>query len=88
MVTFVADLILGGLLSLALFVLGLFPSINPDDFTFVAPEGVREALGALNWFVPVSDLMAIFGIWLALVLIANAVALFAKFTEQGQNFIK
>ena len=88
MVTFVADLILGGLLSLALFVLGLFPSINPDDFVFSAPEGVREALGALNWFVPVSDLMDIFGVWLALVLVANAVALFAKFTEQGQNFMK
>ena len=52
MVTFIADLILGGLLSLALFVLGLFPSINPDDFIFSAPEGVRDALGALNWFVP------------------------------------
>lgn len=88
MVTFISDLILGGLLSLALFVLGLFPSINPDDFIFAAPEGVRDALGALNWFVPISDLMAIFGLWLALVLVANAVALFAKFTEQGQNFMK
>lgn len=88
MVTFVADLILGGLLSLALFVLGLFPSINPDDFIFQAPEGVRDALGVLNWFVPISDLMAIFGLWLALVLVANAVVLFAKFTEQGQNFMK
>ena len=88
MVTFIADLILGGLLSLALFVLGLFPSINPDDFIFSAPEGVRDALGALNWFVPISDLMALFGVWLALVRVANAGVMFARFTEQGQNFMK
>ena len=49
---------------------------------------MRDALGALNWFVPISDLMAIFGVWLALVLVANAVALFARFTEQSQNFMK
>lgn len=88
MISFISDIVISGILGIALFIFGLFPTINPDDFIFQAPEGVREALGALNWFVPVSDLMAIFGIWLALVLVANAVAMFAKFTEQGQNFMK
>lgn len=88
MISFVSDIVISGILGIALFIFGLFPSINPDDFIFAAPEGVRDALGALNWFVPVSDLMAIFGIWLALVLVANAVAMFAKFTEQGQQFLK
>ena len=64
MATFIFDLIVGGLLSLFTFLLGLFPSVNADDFMFEAPEGVREALSALNWFVPVSDLMAVFGVWL------------------------
>lgn len=88
MISFISDIVISGILGIALFIFGLFPTINPDDFIFKAPEGVREALGALNWFVPVSDLMAIFGIWLALVLVANAVAMFARFTEQGQNFMK
>lgn len=88
MISFISDIVISGILGIALFIFGFFPTINPDDFIFQAPEGVREALGALNWFVPVSDLMAIFGIWLALVLVANAVAMFAKFTEQGQNFMK
>lgn len=88
MISFISDIVISGILGIALFIFGLFPSINPDDFIFQAPEGVREALGALNWFVPVSDLMAIFGIWLALVLVANAVAMFAKFTEQGKDFMK
>lgn len=88
MLSFIADLVFGGLLSLALFFLGLFPSINPDDFVFAAPEPVRDALGALNWFVPISDLMAIFGIWLLLVLVANAVVMFKKFTEQGAGFAR
>lgn len=88
MISFISDIVISGILGIALFIFGLFPTINPDDFIFQAPEGVREALGALNWFVPVSDLMVIFGIWLALVLVANAVAMFARFTEQGQNFMK
>ena len=88
MISLISDIVISGILGIALFIFGLFPTINPDDFIFQAPEGVREALGALNWFVPVSDLMAIFGIWLALVLVANAVAMFARFTEQGQNFMK
>lgn len=88
MISFISDIVISGILGIALFLLGLFPTINPDDFLFQAPDGVREALGALNWFVPVSDLMVIFGVWLALVLVANAVALFAKFIEQGQSFMK
>lgn len=88
MLTFIADLVFGGLLSLALFFLGLLPSVNPDDFVFAAPEPVRDALGALNWFVPISDLMAIFGVWLLLELVANAVVMFRKFTEQGEGFVK
>lgn len=88
MISFVSDIVISGILGIALFIFGLFPTINPDDFIFQAPDGVREALGALNWFVPVSDLMAIFGVWLALVLVANAVAMFAKFTEQGKDFMR
>lgn len=88
MISFISDIVISGILAIALFIFRLFPTVNPDDFIFSAPEGVREALGALNWFVPISDLMAIFGVWLALVLVANAVALFAKFTEQGQNFMR
>ena len=88
MISFISDIVISGILGIALFIFGLFPAINPDDFIFSAPEGVRDALGALNWFVPISDLMAIFGVWLALVLVANAVAMFAKFTEQGQQFLK
>ena len=52
---------------------------------FEPPEGVREALSALNWFVPVSDLMAVFGIWLGLVLVANAVVVFSKLTDRAQS---
>lgn len=85
MATFIFDLIVGGLLSLFTFLLGLFPSVNADDFFFEPPEGVREALSALNWFVPVSDLMAVFGIWLGLVLVANAVVVFSKLTDRAQS---
>lgn len=85
MATFIFDLIVGGLLSLFTFLLCLFPSVNADDFLFEPPEGVREALSALNWFVPVSDLMAVFGIWLGLVLVANAVVVFSKLTDKAQS---
>lgn len=85
MATFIFDLIVGGLLSLVTFLMGLFPSINADDFIFEAPEGVKEALGALNWFVPVSDIMAVFGIWITLVLVANAVIVFGKLTDKAQS---
>lgn len=85
MATFIFDLIVGGLFSLFTFLLGLFPSVNVDDFIFEPPEGVREALSALNWFVPVSDLMAVFGIWLGLVLVANAVVVFSKLTDRAQS---
>ena len=85
MATFIFDLIVGGFLSLFTFLLGLFPSVNADDFLFEPPEGVREALSALNWFVPVSDLMAVFGVWLALVLVANVVVVFSKMTDKAQS---
>ena len=85
MATFIFDLIVGGFLSLFTFLLGLFPSVNADDFLFEPPEGVREALSALNWFVPVSDLMAVFGVWLALVLVANVVVVFSQLTDKAQS---
>lgn len=85
MATFIFDLIVGGLLSLFTFLLGLFPSVIADDFLFEPPDGVREALSALNWFVPVSDLMAVFGVWLGLVLVANAVVVFSKLTDRAQS---
>ena len=85
MASFIFDLIVGGLLSLATFIFGLFPSVNAQDFVFDAPDGVREALAALNWFVPISDLMSIFGSWLLLVLVCNAVAVFARLTDSAQR---
>lgn len=88
MLSFLADLVFGGILSIALFVLGLFPSVNVGDFACAAPQSVRDALGALNWFVPVADLMSIFGVWLALVLVANAVMLFRKFTDQAGRYLE
>lgn len=88
MLSFLSDLVFGGILSIALFILGLFPSVNVDDFALAAPQGVRDALGALNWFIPIADLMAVFGVWLALVLVANAVMLFRKFTDQAGRYLE
>ncbi|RFT84565.1 hypothetical protein DX903_05065 [Adlercreutzia equolifaciens] len=85
MASFIFDLIVGGLLSLATFILGLFPSVNAQDFAFDVPDGVREALAALNWFVPISDLMFIFGSWFLLVLVCNAVTVFARLTDSAQS---
>lgn len=88
MISFLFDLVIGGLLSVALFLFGLFPSVNPEDFALSPPDGVREALSALNWFVPISDMMAVFGIWLTLVLVANAVAAFRALTEEGERYAR
>lgn len=76
----IADLlgfVTGGALSLLLLLLGLLPTVSIADLPILLPEPVRDALGALNWVVPIGDLVTILTWWIALLLAVN-VFLFVK----------
>lgn len=70
----IADLVgflTGGALSLVLLLLGLLPTVSIADLPILLPDSVRDALGALNWFVPISDMLSMLTWWIALLLAVN-----------------
>lgn len=71
MITGLVDLIMGGGLQLVLLLLGLLPAVDLSSLPLAVPEGVAAALGALNWFIPVADLITILSVWVGLVLAVN-----------------
>lgn len=71
MITGLVDVIMGGGLQLVLLLLGLLPAVDLASLPLAVPEGVADALGALNWFIPVADLITILTVWVALVLAVN-----------------
>lgn len=75
MVAGIVSSLLGGLLSLFILALGLLPTIDVSALPVALPEPVSRALSALNWFVPVDTLISVLTLWIALLLVLNAVLL-------------
>lgn len=66
----VSALISGGV-SLIAALFSFLPEIDISAIPLVPPKEVSEVLGFFNWFVPVSDLLTIFALWVAAVLAIN-----------------
>lgn len=75
MLSAVIDTLLGGGLQILLLLLGLFPAVDVASLPLAVPEIVRDVLGNLNWFIPISDLITILTVWIGLLLAVN-VAIF------------
>lgn len=73
MVSGLIDFVLGAGLQLVLLLLALLPAIDIASLPIHPPELVINALGALNFFVPVGDLLTILTMWIGLVLVLNVV---------------
>lgn len=73
MVSGLIDFVLGAGLQLVLLLLGLLPAINVASLPIQPPELVINALGALNFFVPIGDMITILTVRIAAVLILNVV---------------
>lgn len=71
MITGLVDIVMGGGLQLVLLLLGLLPAVDLSSLPLAVPEGVAAALGTLNWFIPVADLITILSVWVGLVLAVN-----------------
>lgn len=71
MITGLIDFIMGGALQFALLLLGLLPAVDVTALPLAMPQPVADALAALNWFVPVGDLITILSVWVGLVLAVN-----------------
>lgn len=65
------DTVLGSALNLLLLVIGLLPAIDVSSLPIAVPESVRGVLSALNWFVPIGDLITILTVWIGLLIAAN-----------------
>lgn len=81
MIASVLDFITGGALRLVLLLIGLLPTVSLDDLPLQMPQAVRDAMGALNWFVPVGDMIAMLGWWIGLLLAVNAVLLVSRILD-------
>lgn len=71
MIAGILDFIFGGALSLVLLLLGLLPTVDLSQLPLEMPQGVQDALGALNWLVPIGDLITILSWWVGLLLAVN-----------------
>ena len=71
MITSILEFLTGSGLSLLLLLLGLLPSIDVAALPLAVPDQVAAALGALNWLVPVGDLITILSVWVGAVLSLN-----------------
>ena len=71
MIAGILDFIFGGALSLVLLLLGLLPTVDLSQLPLEMPKGVQDALGALNWLVPIGDLITILSWWVGLLLAVN-----------------
>lgn len=81
MIASVLDFITGGALRLVLLLVGLLPTVSFDDLPLEMPEAVRDAMGALNWFVPVGDMITMLTWWIGLLLAVNAVLLVSRILD-------
>lgn len=81
MIAQLIDFFTGGALQLVLLLVGLLPTVSLDDLPLQMPQSVQDALGALNWFVPVSDMISIVGWWVLLLLAVNAVLVIVRILE-------
>lgn len=54
------------------FLNGLLPD-SPFADALTGLDGLQQGMGWLNWFCPVGDCLAIFGLWLAAALVWAAV---------------
>lgn len=73
MVSGLIDFVLGAGLQLVLLLLGLLPTIDIASLPIQPPNLVSDALGALNMFVPIGDMITILTVWVAAVLVLNVV---------------
>lgn len=71
MITGAIDLIIGNGIQFFVLLLGLLPTININDLPIQAPEAVQNVLGAVNWFVPIGDLITILTVWIFAILALN-----------------
>lgn len=71
MITSILEFLTGSGLQLLLLLLGLLPSIDVAALPLAVPDQVAAALGALNWLVPVGDLITILTVWVGAVLALN-----------------
>lgn len=71
MLSAVFDTVIGSALKIILMVLALLPTIDIASLPISAPEPVQDALGALNWFVPIGDLVTILTVWIGAILAVN-----------------
>lgn len=81
MISGILDLIFGGALGLVLLVLGMLPTVSLADLPLQMPEAVRDAMAALNWFVPIGDMITIVTWWVGLLILVNAVLLIVRILE-------
>ncbi len=81
MISGILDFIFGGALGLVLLVLGLLPTVSLADLPLQAPQPVLDAMAALNWFVPIGDMITIISWWVGLLIIVNAVLLIVRILE-------
>lgn len=81
MISGILDFIFGSALHLVLLLLGLLPTVSLADLPLQMPQAIRDAMGALNWFVPIGDMITILSWWIGLLVLVNAVILIARILE-------
>lgn len=81
MIASILDFVTGGALQLVLLVLGLLPTVSLQDLPLQMPQSVTDAMGALNWFVPVGDMISIVSWWVGIILAVNAALLVVRILE-------
>lgn len=81
MIAGILDFIFGSALRLVLLLIGLLPTVSLNDLPLRVPDPVRDALGALNWFVPIGDMITIVSWWIGLLLAVNAVILITRILD-------
>lgn len=72
MLTVLSDLI-GLLVNVTSSVIGLLPSVDIATLGIEPSEGVRNVLGAVNYFIPLQQIIVILGVWASLVIVVNVV---------------
>ena len=71
MISALLDTVLGSALNLLLLVIGLLPAVDVSALPIAVPESVQDVLSALNWFVPIGDLITILTVWIGLLVAVN-----------------
>lgn len=75
MLSSLVDALLSGGMHILTLLLGLLPSVDVASLPLAVPASVSNALGNLNWFIPIGDLLSILTVWIGLLLAVN-VAIF------------